>query len=192
MTTRHGFSRRKATHPIYATWLNMRQRCRNPNNTCFSYYGGRGITICDRWSRFENFLEDMGSSWKPGLTIERINNDLGYSPSNCRWESRLVQANNSRKNIRFTFRGETLTLAQWAKKVNLPVVTIHERFHRGLDASRILSRKPSIASLARDNGIPYDWLHDKVKSRGLSVENAIALYGSEPDGRVWHSGRRKS
>ena len=77
----------------YSIWVNMKQRCLNPNNTSWRNYGGRGITICKRWLKFENFYADMGERPK-GLTLDRIDNDKGYSPQNCRWTTMKVQALN--------------------------------------------------------------------------------------------------
>lgn len=89
-----GGERRISTE--HHTWTSMWQRCTNPKNKSFKNYGGRGITVCARWRIFENFLFDMGPKPSPDLSLDRIDNDGNYEPSNCRWATRLVQTHNSR------------------------------------------------------------------------------------------------
>ena|SRR5688572_24668095 len=91
----------KITHgmsytPTYQIWQSMIQRCTNPNALNYKYYGGRGITVCERWMKFENFLEDMGERPAPDLSLDRINNDGNYEPSNCEWTFLEIQNSNRR------------------------------------------------------------------------------------------------
>lgn len=93
----HGHGRRgKHRSPTYHSWADMVKRCTNPRNWAWKYYGERGITVCERWMTFENFLADMGDR-PEGLTLDRINNDGNYEPGNCRWATRKQQSENRRK-----------------------------------------------------------------------------------------------
>lgn len=86
---------RKKDNPAYSSWHNMKQRCNNPNDKDYIRYGKRGITVCERWNSFDNFLEDMGERPK-GTTLDRIDNSKGYYPENCRWATKKEQTHNSR------------------------------------------------------------------------------------------------
>lgn len=114
----------------YLAWRNLRSRCLNPNNASFKHYGARGISVCAEWlNDFDQFFEDMGEA-PEGLTLERIDNELGYSPTNCVWASVRDQLNNQRRNVRVTHQGLTLTIAQWASKLGVEYDTLWRRFRR--------------------------------------------------------------
>lgn len=131
-----GFLGRKAT-PEYRTWLAMRARCLYPMSPHYTNWGGRGITICERWMQFANFRADMGT--RPlGTQIDRINNDLGYSPDNCRWVSQAENLRN-RRNCRYVFvSGERMTLAEAIRVLGLNEHTVRARVRRGCDAQQAL------------------------------------------------------
>lgn len=95
---RHGHSPAGKSSPTYLSWANMLQRCNNPRHPRYADYGGRGITVCDRWVKFDNFLRDMGV--RPnGMTLDRERNEGNYEPSNCRWATMLMQRRNSRNSF---------------------------------------------------------------------------------------------
>lgn len=110
-----------------SVWKSMRGRCQNPNVTGYQYYGGRGITVCERWNSFANFLADMGPRPSSGHSIERKDNDGSYSPENCCWATRLEQACNVQKSRRITHDGRTQTISQWARELNMEYNTLFGR-----------------------------------------------------------------
>lgn len=116
----------------YLTWQNMKKRTGDENNEAYKNYGGRGITICDRWlNSFENFLKDMGMKPSPKHTIERVDNDGNYTPENCKWGTRKEQMNNMRKNHKITYNGKTQNLNQWSEETGMPARDIRYRLHHG-------------------------------------------------------------
>lgn len=125
-----------STHRI---WGAMLQRCRNPKDRHYKQYGGRGISVCERWNDFVNFIADMGER-PPCLTIERINNDGHYEPSNCRWATRSEQQNNRRTNHRITAFGKTQTMAQWSREFGINSKTLERRLRCGMPAEEALTR----------------------------------------------------
>ena len=117
-STTHGHGSR--TNATYKTWIEMKLRCENPNNSVYSDYGGRGIKVCDRWrNSFETFLADMGERPSRDYSIDRINVNGDYEPSNCRWATRKEQCNNRRSNINIEYNGEVRTLTEWCEILNM-------------------------------------------------------------------------
>ena len=124
--------------PEYRSWLAMRARCHHKS---YRGHAGRGITICERWENsFENFLSDMGKMpTDVRYTIERVDNDRGYEPGNCRWATYLEQARNKRNNRRLTFRGETHCVQEWADILGISRCTIKQRLKTGWTIEEALS-----------------------------------------------------
>jgi hypothetical protein len=127
----HGMSH-KHMHPIYRAWKRMRVRCNNPNIPQFKDWGGRGIDICQRWEKFENFWIDMEPTWRPGLTLDRANNDVDYSPENCRWVTKKVQ-NRNRRLRRIVDTPTWGPIPMWlaAERSGTRYGTLHSRLRRG-------------------------------------------------------------
>jgi len=133
---KHGLS----NTPTWARWQQMKRRCYDPNHDNYSYYGGKGITVCDRWREsYANFLEDMGELPTSEHTIERIDRNGNYCPENCYWEpSRIVQNNNTSQNRFFTLNGVTLTMAQWAREYDMPYSRLQSRLASGWELEAAL------------------------------------------------------
>lgn len=125
--TTHGQANKTRT---YAIWKEMRKRCMNPLHHSYSLYGGRGITICERWGDYSNFLADMGEVPDNIHSLDRIDFNGNYEPTNCRWADKKTQANNTRANIFIKYRGELLTLKQWAEKLRIPYACVYQRIFK--------------------------------------------------------------
>ena len=118
--------------PEHYTWRTMRDRCNNPNHKFYSYYGGRGITVCERWMMYENFLADMGPRLSDKHSLDRIDNNKGYSPDNCRWATRSEQARNRRNNRYFTNGTFTGNLVECAAYLGMSKELAHYHWkHNG-------------------------------------------------------------
>lgn len=114
---------------IYGIWCRMKQRCYNPNSIDYKEYGGRGISVAEEWKNsFENFMEwSMISGYSDNLTIDRKDNERGYSPDNCQWVSRSIQSNNKRNNRKISFNGKIQNISEWAKETGISRATIAKR-----------------------------------------------------------------
>lgn len=136
----HGCARPGQKWPEYKIWTAMKTRCHSPSCPSYDRYGGRGIVVCTEWMTFENFIRDMGRRPSPSHTIERVNNEQGYSPDNCVWADRVTQQNNRRVNRRVTFNGETHTIAEWSRITGIPRAALYARLSaRGWDTARALT-----------------------------------------------------
>lgn len=122
----------------YSIWRNMKARCSNPNNTHWDYYGGKGIKVCDRWQSFNNFFEDMGES-PDETTIERIDGNRDYEPSNCKWATHTEQMRNVSRNVNLTHNGVTQCLAEWARHINVSFTTLRNRIQRGWSVEKAVT-----------------------------------------------------
>lgn len=139
----HGCSRDARYKKLYRAWVHMRERCLNINHPQYPNYGGRGIAICKRWNSFSNFLSDMQEGARPNLSLDRIDNDKGYSPSNCRWATKKEQNNNKRNLPRAAYkvgplkaeihrlRAQGLSTRAIAAALGLGKTTVHKEVAHG-------------------------------------------------------------
>jgi hypothetical protein len=141
----HGMSQ----HPAYAVWRSMIDRCRLPTHQAWRNYGGRGITVCDRWQEsFTNFWKDMGPSYHHGLTIERIDNMGHYTPENCTWATHKAQSRNTRCNHIIDTPWGVMTVTEASERSGIKKTTLHYRLARASDRSTIFSKPALNANLS--------------------------------------------
>jgi hypothetical protein len=131
---------RASDDPAYNVWKKMRQRCTNPKSHNYQWYGGKGVTVCARWSVFKNFKEDMGDRPSREHSIDRIDPNKGYTPGNCRWATMLEQNRNRSTNIYVEKSGETLCLAEWASRLGTDKSTIYRRLKNGWSLEDAITR----------------------------------------------------
>jgi hypothetical protein len=169
---------------IYLAWGNMKRRCNDPTNKSYANYGGRGISYDKRWERFENFYEDMKDTYADNLTLDRIDVDANYSKENCRWADKKTQANNMTTNHLISFNGETLTIAEMARKYNLDYELFRHRLKMGWTVERAMNpieqqeeinyngETKTVSQWAEEIGLTYHQLKKRLM-RGWTVERAI-------------------
>lgn len=192
----HGFSR-KPRHSLeyrtYTCWASMKERCKKTerNSVANASYYRNNISVCDRWiNSFANFLLDMGIKPTHNHSIDRINNNGNYEPSNCRWALPKTQANNRSDNAILSFNGESMTMAQWAERLEKPFYIIQRRLSDGWTVDRALTEKigPSktwpksieinkkmvpLKDLAEKCGITVPQIHKRL-SRGWDIEKCLS------------------
>lgn len=145
LNTKHGQGSPKSRTTEYKTWLSMRERCLNSKHHGFASYGGRGITICRRWdegeggrSGFECFFSDMGEKPSPSHSIDRIDNDGNYEPTNCRWATSSQQISNRRNSVTVIIDGEVRKLTDICKRRDLDIRVVRQRLSRGVAVDEAL------------------------------------------------------
>lgn len=131
-------------HPYNRTYTSMVCRCENPASNRYAIYGARGVRVCSRWRKrkegFWNFVVDMGER-PEGFTLDRIDSDGDYEPSNCRWADRFQQARNRKTNRVISYKGKTQTLVEWSEELGIELTILTSRLYNGWTEHRALSTK---------------------------------------------------
>jgi len=185
----HGHTSNGKTSSTYKSWIAMRSRCQDSNHTFYKNYGGRGITVCDRWQKFENFLYDMGEKPK-GYTIERKDNDGDYTPENCIWIPRSEQNKNTRTNRYLEYDGRRQILTDWAKELGVPHSVLQKRLALGWSIGQVLGiehhtrvrfvyleyngKRQTMMDWSKETGIPYETLRGRLRN-GWSIERTLSV-----------------
>lgn len=166
---------------LYGVWKSMRQRCSNPKNADYHNYGHRGITVCKEWGNYENFRDwAKENGYKVGLSIDRINNDGNYEPSNCRWATNKEQSLNKRTNVRVNIDGETLTLKELSEKHGIPYGTLRSRVEsETFDKSKLLVNEDTmLVPVIRGDGVEFDSVSAAARSvNGCSGKVTLVCQG---------------
>lgn len=184
--TKHGGSYTR----LYSIWEHVKSRCLNKNNQAYSYYGGRGITVCTDWLEFVGFRDwAIKNGYKDTLTIDRIDSNRGYYPANCRWATRKEQSNNIRTNKNITYNGKTQTITQWAEELGINPDTLYNRvFRASWPVEKAFTEKThknnrngvsyngktqSLAAWAREIGVQRATLWARLYKAKLTVKEAF-------------------
>ena len=172
-----------------SSWINMKSRCYRQKDRQFANYGGRGITVCDKWiDDFDAFLADMGE--RPhGMSIDRIDNEKGYFPGNCRWATTKEQVRNTRRNKVIVYKGQTKCLASWADDLGISYRALICRMQRGQAFEQAISlvwrridnishgnETKSISEWSRELGINYNQLWRRIRVRGWTLQECMAWW----------------
>jgi hypothetical protein len=187
--TKHGMWKTRE----YKVWSSMKERCQRANHKAYNHYGGRGITVCERWQTFENFYADMGPR-PDGMTLERINNDKGYSPENCKWATWIEQRGNTRSTNFIEHNGETKTARQWCAGSQVAPKVFVRRLSQGWTFDEALNGRPkriravrmfdwnggsyTAKELALIHGISTAVLHSRLRVKKLPLEKALMPVGT--------------
>ena len=175
---------------LYRIWADMKRRCKNSDRPNYKNYGGKGIRVCQEWENsFDSFREwALNNGYSDDLSIDRIDNDGNYEPSNCRWATAKEQANNKRNNFYIEYKGETRTLAQWcevfglernvvAMRIYRDNIPFEEAIKKGNRVKRLLTYKgktQSIAEWTKELGFKKNTLDNRLNKLGWTVEKALS------------------
>lgn len=175
---------------LYRIWADMKRRCKNSDRPNYKNYGGKGIRVCQEWENsFDSFREwALNNGYSDDLSIDRIDNNGNYEPSNCRWATAKEQANNKRNNLHIEYKGETRTLAQWcevfglernvvAMRIYRDNIPFEEAIKKGNRVKRLLTYKgktQSIAEWTRELGFKKNTLDNRLNKLGWTVEKALS------------------
>ncbi len=170
--------------PEYRSWYGMMKRCYDKKHPFYNNYGKRGIDVCDRWHVYANFLADMEKKPSKKHTIERIDNDKGYTPSNCRWATRQEQARNRSYQRRITVNGVTKLLIEWCNETGLNHPTIIKRLARGWTPERAIltpgSGKPHSSKRTHcPQGHEYNQENTRIKKTPTGTERSCRICQKE-------------
>lgn len=157
-------------HPIYKTWINMKSRCGNPNASKYNLYGGKGIKVCEEWENNVQAFYDwsMSNGWEIGLTIDRKNGNMDYSPDNCQWVTYRAQNNNTSQNHLIEYNGKCMNIAQWANYLGISYKMLSERIRRGWSTERALTTEN-----VKSNGFNFG---EFIKNENIKNDNSNIVY----------------
>ena len=174
---------------IYKLWKGIKSRCFNKNHMHYDKYGGRGITICKEWMVFENFYDwAVKNGYKEGLSIDRVDNDKGYCPENCRWVNQSVQNSNKRNNVLVEYQGEIYTLSEVARKVDINRKTLKNRLQTLSSPDDIYKKE----NRSKRSICQFDLAGNFIK-KWESIESAQKSLGIEKgSGNISHCCRGKT
>ncbi len=170
--TKHG----QAGTQAYHSWRNMMMRCYDETRDDFHRYGGRGISVCGEWHKFDAFFADMGQPPEAGMQLDRIDNESGYSPDNCRWTTRKIQCRNRRSNVQLTYQGRTQCMFDWAAEFGMSGKQLHKRLTLGWDLETALTTP--VKQLREDRELTYGGRTMKISewAKVLKVRKGL-LFG---------------
>lgn len=189
---KHGTCQHKFEQPgykrIHDTWRGMKKRCYLKSNQNYKHYGERGIIVCDEWLNIDNFYKwSIENGYQDNFTIDRIDVNGNYEPSNCRWVDMKTQQNNKRSNKMITYNGVTKTMSEWAEYFNIDYTLLKSRLLNNWSFEKAISTKNrsigkfvidgetnTASYFAKKYNIPVVTVYDRLK-RGLSIEEALEI-----------------